>query len=100
MQFEWDENKNQKNIKSHGIDFNYAIKVFEDPNRVTIWDEAHSTLEEEREITIGKINDMLIVFVVSTDVADVTRIISARKAEHIEEVFYYEQNNQGNVGRC
>ena len=93
MQFEWDENKNQKNIKSHGIDFNYAIKVFEDPNRVT-------TLEEEREITIGKINDMLIVFVVSTDVADVTRIISARKAEHIEEVFYYEQNNQGNVGRC
>lgn len=31
MVFEYDENKNQANIKKHGIDFEEAISVFSDP---------------------------------------------------------------------
>jgi uncharacterized DUF497 family protein len=32
VEFEWDENKNQSNISKHGIDFEQAQKIFEDPN--------------------------------------------------------------------
>jgi uncharacterized DUF497 family protein len=33
MNFDWDENKNQKNIAKHGVDFNQAKEVFKDHNR-------------------------------------------------------------------
>ena len=29
--FEWDEAKNQVNIRKHGIDFNDAVRVFDKP---------------------------------------------------------------------
>jgi hypothetical protein len=28
--FEWDEDKNIQNIEKHGIDFNFAIRIFDD----------------------------------------------------------------------
>ena len=28
MEFEWDENKNERNIRIHDFDFNDAIQVF------------------------------------------------------------------------
>ena len=31
MQFEWDEEKNQTNIHKHGIDFQYAVDIFNHP---------------------------------------------------------------------
>ena len=41
LEFEWDENKNQSNIKKHGISFEEASSVF-----YIISDEAHSENEE------------------------------------------------------
>ena len=38
MQFEWDEEKNRKNIKKHGISFELAAKVFLDENRIENYD--------------------------------------------------------------
>ena len=35
MDFEWDENKNLKNIAKHGVDFNQAKEVFNDKKRTT-----------------------------------------------------------------
>lgn len=86
MKFEWDEEKNQKNIRKHGIAFEDAILVFEDELRLELYDEAHSS-EEERWNIIGWVDKVL--FVVCTERGDTTRIISARIASRREEELYY-----------
>ena len=90
MTFEWDEKKNDINTKKHGISFEMAVRVFLDEKRVEKLDVEHSTLEEERFNIIGRVSDMLVLFVVATDRKGNTRIISARKAEEDEEEEYYE----------
>jgi uncharacterized protein len=42
MEFEWDDNKADRNLNKHGISFEEASTVFEDPNGVTIADTEHS----------------------------------------------------------
>ncbi len=90
MTFEWDEKKNTINKKKHGISFEMAVRVFLDEKRVEKLDIEHSTLEEERINIIGRVSDMLVLFVVATDRKGNTRIISARRAEKAEEEEYYE----------
>ena len=86
MLFEWDEEKNAANIKKHGIDFEDAIRVFEDDDRIEIYNAAHSG-EEDRYNTIGMVNDVL--FVVYTERREAIRIISARPATRGERSIYY-----------
>lgn len=90
MTFEWDEKKNAINKKKHGISFEMAVRVFLDEKRIEKLDIEHSTLEEERINIIGRVSNMLVLFVVATDRNGNTRIISARKAEEYEEAVYYE----------
>lgn len=52
MIFEYDEEKNQKNIQKHGISFKNAARVFFDYDRIELYDEEHND-EEERYDTIG-----------------------------------------------
>ena len=87
LQFEWDEEKEHINISKHGIDFETASHVFLDPNRMEYYDEAHSSLEEDRYITIGYVAEVLTV--VYTDRSNVMRIISARAATKKERDRYY-----------
>ena len=61
LQFEWDEKKEQINIAKHGIDFATASHVFLDPDRLEYFDEKHSTINEDRYITIGFVEDILTV---------------------------------------
>ena len=82
MNFEWDDDKEQKNITKHGLDFRTAILVFGDANRIEMYDEAHSDMED-RYITIGAI-------VVYTERRDSIHIISARCATRREKEVYYE----------
>ncbi len=42
MKFEWDDDKNRKNIKNHGISFEESIAVFFDPTRIERFDYKHS----------------------------------------------------------
>lgn len=90
MTFEWDENKNRTNKKKHGVTFEMAVRVYADSKRIERLDTEHSTLEEERINIIGRVSNLLILFVVATDRDGRTRIISARKAEPEEEAEYYE----------
>lgn len=90
MKIEWDENKNQRNIRIHGISFEEAKGALDDPNAIEFYDSIHSTIEEDRYICIGDIGNFLIVYVVYTDRNGNVRLISARPAEPIEEVEYYE----------
>ena len=90
MKFEWDDNKEQKNIAKHGIDFGTAILVFGDDNRIEMYDAKHS-LEEDRYITIGEINGyVMVLYVVYTERNDAIRIISARCATKREKEAYYD----------
>lgn len=52
MLFEWDDDKEQTNIRKHKLDFTTAAYVFDDENRLEIFDESHSDYED-RYITIG-----------------------------------------------
>lgn len=86
MEFEWDEEKAQTNLKKHGVLFETAAKVFLDDNRIEIYDEANS-IGEDRYITIGLAGDIL--FVVYTERGTRIRLISARLANARERRVYY-----------
>lgn len=52
IRFEWDKNKNEINIKKHGISFAEASSVFYDPEAIVFDDPDHSD-NEERFIIMG-----------------------------------------------
>lgn len=87
--FVWDEEKARLNKEKHGLSFETAVHVFNDPFLCEIYDEKHSS-DEERYKYIGSIVGSLIVFVVATDRNNKIRIISARKATKKERNYYYE----------
>lgn len=89
MLFEWDDEKDRKNIAKHGISFRTAILVFKDLNRLEKYDAAHS-LNEDRYLTIGEISGtFMVVTVVYTERPETIRIISARRATKAEKEEYY-----------
>ena len=88
MDFEWDENKNQTNIRDRGIDFNDAKNVFLDPFRMERLD-SRADYGEIRFQVIGMVEGRLL-FVVYTFRNENIRIISARKTEPYERRKYHE----------
>ena len=88
--FEWDENKNQINIKKHGISFEEAEAVFDDDNAIYLDDEEHSQ-EEARFVVIGRNEKQktLVVCHCYRDSGTIIRLISARKADKLETDWYY-----------
>jgi uncharacterized DUF497 family protein len=52
--FEWDSQKNDKNIEKQGISFFEAQQAFMDPNRVIAEDIEHS-ITEKRFYCFGKV---------------------------------------------
>lgn len=55
MTFEYDEVKNQKNIEKHGISFKSAARVFFDYDRIELFDEENSIVEDRYD-TIGDLS--------------------------------------------
>ena len=110
--FVWDEAKNKHNLKVHHVDFETAMYVFNDNDRIEIYDEFHSEDEERwntigqpvnseksiintikgtgAKLTLGKVHGLL--FVVYTDRIimgrEMIRLISARRATRFEEMLY------------
>ena len=46
MVFAYDEEKNRKNIQKHGISFRSAARVFFDYDRIELYDEENSDMED------------------------------------------------------
>jgi uncharacterized protein len=91
MKFEWDENKNQLNIRKHGISFYDAAYVFSDPFALSMPDDEHSETEE-RWLLLGKnLNERLLLIVHTLRHDDIIRIISARKATVNEATTYMKR---------
>lgn len=83
MKFEWDANKNESNIRKHGIAFEDASKIFFRKRLEKRSDRAG----EIRYITVGEVNNRIIV-VIYTPRGENMRIISARKARKNEKRAY------------
>jgi len=75
MQFEWDEEKGDRNFKKHGVRFEEATTGFLDVNAVTLADITHSE-KEERYIEIGSSSNGRLLLVVYTERSSRIRIIS------------------------
>jgi len=86
MKFEWDEAKNNYNKKAHGISFETALHVFDDPYYLEVYDFEHSD-DEDRYIALGKVGE--VIFVVFTERKVRIRLISARIATSSERRLYY-----------
>ena len=87
MQFEWNSDKANLNLKKHDVSFIEASTVFNDPLSVTFPDPEHS-YGEERYVIIRLSSASRILIVPHTDRADRVRIISAREATRNEQRFY------------
>lgn len=89
LQFEWDPEKAKKNLKKHGVSFEEASTIFDDPQFISFLDNEHSD-EEERYIPIGISEKLRLLIAAHTERIRRIRIISARKATKNEENFYNE----------
>ena len=104
MVFEYDEEKNQKNIKKHGLPLSIGARVFFDDYRVEVCDMEHSNFEQRFDVIgsmsmgTGFLQNEDILFVVYTErdtitdegiEIDVTRLISVRLANNFERGVYY-----------
>ena len=90
MEFQWDSNKNQSNIRKHGLSFEEASELFKLPGYLILelYDFEHS-INEDRIISIGPIRSGLIVVVsVERNDGDILRLISARYATQKEQKQY------------
>jgi uncharacterized protein len=92
MRIEWDQAKNQTNKTKHGIDFETAQLVFDDPSCVTFVERV--TDGEERWHAIGSIEKIVVLVVVHTyrveKSEELVRIISARPATRRERKLYVQ----------
>ena len=85
--FEWDDAKAASNETKHSVSFLFAVRAFEDENRLTVMDE-RSDYGEVRYITLARIEKRVYVLVYTLR-NSVIRLISARKA-NTKEVKRYD----------
>ena len=92
MQFDWDDEKNRANLAKHGVSFELASHVFDDPLHRSVLDPCES---EERWQTIGVAKNVMTILVVHTITEiegeeELIRVISARLATAHERRAYEE----------
>jgi uncharacterized protein len=90
MKFEWDESKRISNLEKHGISFEEAKTIFDNPLAV-IFDDPYHSIGEIREIIIGHSSQNQLLMVAFTERSGVIRIVSARLANR-REANDYERN--------
>lgn len=90
MIFSWDSTKADSNQQKHGVSFELAAKVFDDPLHVSVLERIENY--EERWQTLGLVEGIVLLLVAHTVVDDdddtKIRIISARRATKHERKVY------------
>ena len=117
LHFEYDQDKQEKNLKKHGISFRAAARVFFDEDYIEAYDDDNSTGEERYDIIgdasvaggsggttvignvdhfAGDVSDILYVVyterndvIIDGETTEVIRLISARLANDFERGLYY-----------
>lgn len=88
-EYEWNEEKAAANLSKHGVAFDEAKSVFEDPLHVDFYDPDHS-YNEQRFIMVGQSIQGRLLIVSYTERGDVIRLIGAREATRRERRHYEE----------
>jgi uncharacterized DUF497 family protein len=91
LEFEWHKAKAKDNFRRHGVSFDLAKKVFQDPFAIDRLDdrEEHG---EVRFAIVGMAEGKVLLFVAYTEREERIRIISARRATQYEQDDYFQQN--------
>jgi hypothetical protein len=85
MDFEWDPKKARGNLAKHGVSFEDATQVFEDPSLLEVFDDSE---DEEGFVAIGLVG-LVVHVVVYAERGNHIRIISARRATKREKEVYF-----------
>ncbi|MEQ8443772.1 MAG: BrnT family toxin [Alphaproteobacteria bacterium] len=88
MMIEFDPEKDQANIKKHGVSLQFGARVLDDENALTVVDPRRY-IDEDRFVTYGMVDGTVWVCV-HTDRDDADRIISLRKAQKVENDRYFK----------
>lgn len=89
MEFDWDQNKADLNLSKHGVSFDEAKTVLQDPFYLDFFDPDHS-YGENRYIIIGYSSKNRLLLVSYTEHGEMIRLISAREATRRERKDYEE----------
>jgi uncharacterized protein len=87
--FDWDSRKARANATKHGIEFDDAQRVFEDPFAID-WEDDREDYGEDRYVRLGIAEGRLLFVVYAMLDEETVRIISARKARPNERRKYHE----------
>jgi hypothetical protein len=87
MKFEWDEAKQQSNLRKHRLEFSDAETVF--TGATFTFEDDRFEYREDRYITLGLLHGVVVV-IAHTEREEVIRVISMRKATKNEQRVYYE----------
>ena len=91
--FEWDDTKASTNFRKHGVRFEEAKPIFDDPHSLTVTDD-ESDADEQRFVTIGMGALGRVLVVIYTYRDENIRLISARLAEpHEEQAYAYSHED-------
>jgi uncharacterized DUF497 family protein len=85
--FVGDEKKAASNLRKHGIEFEFAVRVFEDSLQAE-WIDDREDYGEERWNALGFV-DGIDLFVTYTVQGEDIRVISARRATKSEQERYW-----------
>ena len=88
VEFEWDKEKAEINVRKHGVTFEEAAEVFFDPFYQI--GDASMDEHEDRDFMIGYTFAQRLLLAVYTERRERTRIISARPATRAERKIYEE----------
>ena len=88
MRYIWNEAKNRRNLRLHGISFTDAVRIFEGP---TV-EQADDRFDygEDRIYAIGLVNSVEITVIYADTKYDERRIISTWRSEPHERRLYWQ----------
>jgi uncharacterized DUF497 family protein len=87
--FEWDDRKAYSNLATHGVSFEAAAAVFDDPLRLE--EDDRFAEGEYRTVIIGQADGPLLTVVYTEPEENLIRLISARRATATERKAYEHQ---------
>ncbi len=89
VEFEWDENKAAANLSKHGVSFDEAKTVFDDPLFVDFYDPDHS-YDVHRYMIIEQSQPGRLLIVSYAERETVIRLMSPREVRRGEREAYEE----------
>jgi uncharacterized protein len=89
MRFNWDDSKAISNISKHGVSFEEAKTIFDDPLYVDFYDPKYYR-DEDRYLIVGESHQGRLLIAAYTERENLIRLISAREITRNEREVYEE----------